>query len=171
MSATSSASINVLVAALAFAAGFCGPASAAEPARVPPAGPVEQPSPVLTDVWAVRLAPGTDPAAVANNLGALSHRPVGKLRNYYLFEIPPGAQLGGEAETTRRIRSEPGVLWAERQVARQQHPRVPGDPLFPMQWHLNNVGQTGGVAGQDLHVAAGLGSRLYGRGDRHRHRG
>ena len=152
MSATSSTSVNVLVAALAFAVGFCGPASAAEPARVPAAGPAEQSSPVLTDLWAVRLAPGTDPAAVARNLGALSHRPLGKLRNHYLIEIPPGAQLGGEGETTRRIRSEPGVLWAERQVARQQHPRVPGDPLFPMQWHLNNVGQTGGVAGQDLHV-------------------
>jgi subtilisin-like proprotein convertase family protein len=144
------AGINALVAALACAGILCGPASAAEPAG--PAGTLAQPSPVLTDVWAVRLAPGTDPAVVASRLGAVNYRPLGKLRGYYLFEIPPGAQLSGEGETTQRIRSEAGVQWAERQVARQRHPRLPADPLFPLQWHLNNLGQTGGVVGEDIHV-------------------
>ena len=34
-------------------------------------------------------------------------------------------------------------------VAQQQEP---GDPLYPQQWHLNNTGQSGGIAGEDINV-------------------
>ncbi len=30
--------------------------------------------------------------------------------------------------------------------------REPGDPLYPQQWHLNNTGQSGGIADEDINV-------------------
>ena len=29
---------------------------------------------------------------------------------------------------------------------------IPGDPLFPQQWHLKNIGQNGGLSGTDVNV-------------------
>lgn len=29
---------------------------------------------------------------------------------------------------------------------------IPNDPLFPLQWHLNNTGQSGGTTGEDIRV-------------------
>jgi subtilisin-like proprotein convertase family protein len=44
----------------------------------------------------------------------------------------------------------------------QHHALSGADPLFPQQWHLRNVGQTGGLPGEDLRIA---GAWALGRGE------
>ncbi len=106
-----------------------------------------------TDQWAVRLAPGVDPAGMAGTLGASGYRPVGQLKDVYVFDIP-SSRLGPKNSTTAQsLRGDPRVHWAEQQFARQQQKRVPSDPLFVNQWHLDNYGQGGGTAGEDANVA------------------
>jgi hypothetical protein len=44
-----------------------------------------------------------------------------------------------------------------------QHPALSGaDPLLPQQWHLRNLGQTGGLPGEDLRIS---GAWALGRGE------
>ncbi|HEV8634173.1 MAG TPA: S8 family serine peptidase [Chloroflexota bacterium] len=98
---------------------------------------------VLTDEWAVRLVPGADPNDVAAQAGAVNLGGVGMLRDVYVLQ----GQL-----SRARLLSDPRVLWVEQQIAVQQHPRAPSDPLYPSQWHLSNRGQSGGTPGQDANV-------------------
>lgn len=104
-----------------------------------------------TGDWAVHLAPGADPASAAAEFGAISFEPVGNLKDVYLFRMPESA---GDASKKAAPRIGPGILWHEEQVARQRYRRLPTDPLFVSQWHLNNTGQTGGTSGQDANVVA-----------------
>jgi len=47
------------------------------------------------------------------------------------------------------------VEWATPSFLRFRAKRaLPDDPLFPSQWHLRNIGQHGGRAGQDINVAS-----------------
>ncbi len=127
-------------------------------------------APTPTDLWAVILTPGTDPAAVAQQQGFVYVGPVGVLENTYLFRLA-GSETGERARAARQaLRTEPRIEWFEQQFAVQHFTRqgvidntprpvpadmegrVPGDPLFNNQWHLRNTGQFGGLAGNDVKV-------------------
>lgn len=133
----------------------------------------ESPS-VPTDTWAVEVAPGTDPDALAARLGHTNLGRIASFENVYLFRIPltglRADQLDGQAieslqaEVARMtngravelgassLRTAPEVVWFEHQYARERETRLPTDPLFAQQWHLRNTGQSGGTAGADAKV-------------------
>jgi len=119
---------------------------------------------VATDQWAVRLAPGADPAAMAASMGATHYSQVGQLKDTYVFEIPNSRLEVKGGATFLRLRGDPRVNWVEQQFARQQQKRVPADPLYLSQWHLNNTGQSGGTPGQDANVVAAWNQGYTGTG-------
>jgi len=102
-----------------------------------------------TDTWVIRLAEEVDPREFARRQGLEYSGPVGELKGYYLF-IMPEDKDGMHLEQT--LKDTPEVLWFEQQYKRQRFKRVPEDPLFDEQWHLNNSGQTGGTIGVDVNV-------------------
>jgi subtilisin-like proprotein convertase family protein len=111
---------------------------------------------IYTNLWAVRVVPGSDLNALSRTVGMQNLGQIGNLRGYYLFGASGnGSRIPQRDDTlTANLRAVPGVLWAEQQIARQQYPRIPSDPLVTNQWHLNNTGQSGGTAGADANVFA-----------------
>lgn len=68
---------------------------------------------VPTDEWAVRLMPGTDPRAVAEDYGAVFLGPVGSLADVWRIRRP-----GFRPEGRDPLACDPRVTWIERQVQR-----------------------------------------------------
>ncbi|HUW32630.1 MAG TPA: S8 family serine peptidase [Planctomycetota bacterium] len=70
------------------------------------------------------------------------------------FLLDPGAQdADGVFEAAQKLSTAPGVEWAVPNIAFQPQllgPITPNDPFYPSQWHLNNTGQSGGVADADI---------------------
>lgn len=110
---------------------------------------------IPTDTWAVRLAPGADPAQAAARLGMQLVGPVANLPGYYLLRAPglSGAQTLAPALTSA-LQASPDVLLAEQQVLRTYDKRnsLPVDPFFDQQWQLHNTGQFGATPGNDINV-------------------
>lgn len=159
--------ISGLVAAVAVLLGLTAIALGAPDVRmassgsetpiVKPLNPPEDP-PIPTDKWAVRLAPDTDPDELASRLGAENLGQIGSLADTYLFRF-------SDSELADRLRVAPQVWWSERQFARQQSlRRIPTDPLYLDQWHLSNVGQSGGTPGQDIDVVSVWSAGYFGTG-------
>jgi subtilisin family serine protease len=62
---------------------------------------------------------------------------------------------GDPLEKARLLYESKHFQWAEPNFIRQyQKFSTPNDPLFGQQWHLNNTGQGGGVAGADVKAPA-----------------
>lgn len=134
---------------------------AAPPAQKPDNPPSNDQQKITTNEWAVQLRPDTDPNAVANRFGFENLGQIGTLTNFYLFRQPL-TKAKGDPD---RLRSAPEVVWLEQQVARQQHKRViPTDPLYADQWHLDNTGQSGGTAGEDVNIVPVWNSNIMGTG-------
>ena len=114
-----------------------------------------QVNPTVTDTWAVKVAPGADPNALAHQMGAENLGRVGALTDYYLFRIP-----GSDSEATAMadvFAASSDVLWFEQQVARQQSKRVITDPSYSSQWHLADANVqaawTAGYTGNGVTIA------------------
>lgn len=106
---------------------------------------------ILTCRVLVELSPGTDPEALAATAGATAHGAVPNAPGHFFFE---SSETGGALRVAEALRTQPGVLSAEPQLAKQQAKRfVPNDPLFANQWHLRNFGQGGGTSGVDVNVS------------------
>ncbi len=78
------------------------------------------------------------------------------VKNAYIIRLPNQPVHVDEAEHIAVSLSRAHAV-ADRYplVARQQATRlIPNDPLFARQWHLNNTGQTGGTAGEDVNVTS-----------------
>jgi kexin len=102
----------------------------------------------LTRDVLVQLRPGAGFPAAA--VPAVAWRAVAGMAGWWLVEArgPDGALRLAEA-----LRGEPGVAWAEPQLARfRERKFLPHDPFLPQQWHLRNTGQFGGVPGVDINV-------------------
>ncbi|MBI5801449.1 MAG: S8 family serine peptidase [Verrucomicrobia bacterium] len=105
---------------------------------------------VLTKQVLVRLAPGTVAGPLALAGGAVTGAELPHLPGHYLFTA---AQTAGALNLSEWLRTQPGVMSAHPQLARQMIKRfVPNDTLFTNQWHLLNTGQNGGTAGADINV-------------------
>ena len=102
-----------------------------------------------TDIWAMRLAQGVDPMGLARKHGLEYIGPVGTLEGFHLFRVPPEKARVFDAPA---LRDSPEVLWLEQQHKRKRYKRQPADPLFEDQWHLNNIGQSGGTPGIDANI-------------------
>ena len=118
---------------------------------------VELPAPVLTNRWAVELPIGADPDAVATRLGFENLGQIAALANHYLFRLANREAFDLAADEVKQIddslRFAPDVIWSEVQTLMEYPRRAdPTDPLFGDQWHLRNIGQSGGQTGADANV-------------------
>lgn len=105
---------------------------------------------VLTREVLVRLAPGTDAAALAQSVGAVAGPELTYAPRHYIFRVTqPGAAL----RLATQLAGLPGVEHVEPVLKRKMAKRlVPNDPLFSQQWTLLNTGQHGATAGADINV-------------------
>ena len=105
---------------------------------------------VLTREVLVRLAPGTDAAALARAVGATAGPELSYAPRHYIFRVTqPGAAL----QVAAALATQPGVEHVEPVLKRKLAKRlVPSDPLFSNQWTLLNTGQNGATAGADINV-------------------
>ncbi len=80
---------------------------------------------IITNEWAVQLAPAVDADQLAAEYGAENLGQIGNLQDTYLFKRPCKILLdqNGLDPLTQDVR----VLWIEQQIARQQSKRS-GDP-------------------------------------------
>lgn len=116
---------------------------------------------IPTDIWAVKIAPGADPNAMAASLGFQNLGQVRNLPGYYLFRAPLVSGRQAANQLTAALTATSGVLLAEQQLIRHYSTRqdalnvpqaAPTDPYYAAQWHLQNTGQAGGTAGNDINV-------------------
>ena len=121
-----------------------------------------QAAPVYTDLWAVQIAPGIDLNSLSRSVGFENLGQIGSLQGFYLVRVAGSTSRSDNLTAT--LRATPGILWAEQQIARQQYPRVPSDPLLGNQWHLNNTGQGSGTVGADANVFAAWNAGFTGAG-------
>lgn len=117
--------------------------------------------PVPTNTWAIGIAHGADPGILAQKTQLEYIGPVGTLENYHLFLLPAEKARTFDAQTLRNL---PEVQWMERQYERRRFKRLPPDPLFPAQWHLNNTGQSKGTPGMDANVVPVWQQGVFGNG-------
>ena len=114
--------------------------------------------PSLDDLWLVKLPVPIDPEAAARAAGARYVGPVQGVSQWHRFSFSPALEEGLGSVPMRtlgrqRLISLPEVLHFEPVVWLDVSPRAafsPGDPLFKDQWHLENVGQTGGLPLADV---------------------
>jgi subtilisin family serine protease/subtilisin-like proprotein convertase family protein len=105
---------------------------------------------ILTAAVTVQLADGAKVDSLVKATGAVGARPAVGLRGWFVFRA---ATASDSFALAARLRAQPGVLKAEPQLARlRQSKHLPDDEFFPSQWHLLNIGQTGGLAGVDINV-------------------
>lgn len=147
---------------LVFLAGMAAPlAGAAGPGPAEGAG----------QTWLVRIADGTDPEAFAESIGAAyagSLRGVDGYHRVRFLRQLESRPIGEDWKRAiaRKLESEPVILAFEEEVLLERFPRnfVPGDPRFPDQWHLENIGQSGGVPNADARVRPVWDGRISGDG-------
>ena len=118
---------------------------------ISPSNPQARP----TDTWVVQVQPGTDLNALTAQLGLIYAGPVPNLPGYHLYRAAGinAAAPNVSGSITNRLAGATDVSYAQQLVKRQYEHRVPEDPLYTEQWHLNNSGQSG-TEGNDANVQA-----------------
>gem|GEM_PF-486432 len=107
-------------------------------------------TPANSTQWIVSLKPGSSPAQLAVSLGVLPLVATGHAADTYVLTL---ANASDSLELKRKLDLRSDVVLSYPLVARQQSKRaIPNDPLFSNEWHLLNVGQTGGTVGADANV-------------------
>lgn len=109
--------------------------------------------------WAVKVSAETDPSDIAKQMGMTYMRAVEGVPGWHVFRdsaIQPRS-TDGKVEMQTQMESLPGVKYAEpvmiRNHVKQAIPQASfSDPRYSEQWHWQNRGQTGGVAGVDINV-------------------
>ncbi len=88
-------------------------------------------------------------------------KPVEGLHDVYL--IKPLDEDEDEVLRAEALAFDSQTVWAQPNFIRRliRHQIVPSDPYFTQQWHLDNTGQHGGVAGADI---SALGAWVYAEG-------
>ena len=119
----------------------------------------QESKPVPTDIWAMQVRPEVSPKALAQERGLTYLCSVGTLHDFHLFQVPAEKTRVFASRTAKEL---PQVLWLKQQIRRQRFPRLPDDPLFPEQWHLNNTGQIQEELGVDVNVLPVWADALHG---------
>jgi hypothetical protein len=86
--------------------------------------------------------------AIHQQVNAHVFRELRIVRGLQVVEIANGASV---PQLLRYYRSNPKVLYAEPDYIVQAL-TGPNDPQFPLQWSLQNTGQSGGTPGADIHA-------------------
>lgn len=110
---------------------------------------------IPTNQWVVKVAPGSNPAAIATAANMTFLGQVPNVPGLYLFEKPGmnPRDVANARAISNGLRNAPGVMDAEQDVFRHYETRAIGDdPLYFDQWHINNTGQGGGTVGEDANV-------------------
>ena len=103
---------------------------------------------LLTSRVLVRL---NSTANMTNEVIRLAGTPLERVAGLPGWYLATALQPGAALSLAEVLRGQPGVLFAEAQLARRAQPKlIPNDTYFSNQWHLRNTGQTGGVVGLDL---------------------
>lgn len=123
------------------------------------------------DTWLIQVEDGVSAKAVAESLGAEYLRPLVGVDGYHrirYLRTLKGREFPGEwkEEVARKLASRPEVMAFEEEEWIEVFPRnfQPMDPLFLDQWHLDNVGQSGGLRASDVRVRPVWNRGIDGRG-------
>jgi hypothetical protein len=76
----------------------------------------ERTDPIITNEWAVQLAPAVDPYQLATEYGAENLGQIGTLQDTYLFKRPCKILLNENGLDPLAV--DERVLWLEQQIAR-----------------------------------------------------
>ena len=105
---------------------------------------------LLTREVLVHLGPGADEERVEAGAGTAVLR---RLPLAPGWAVARSSEPDGALALAAALRRQVGVLSAEPMLRRlHQKKLVPNDAWFPSQWHLRNVGQSGGTSGVDINV-------------------
>lgn len=106
-----------------------------------------------TTQWVLHLQPNVNVSQLAAQLGTPGLQSLAYLiHDTYVYNVPSSVD---RLHLGKQLQQTPGVIYAYPLVKTQQEARfIPNDPLFAQQWHLQNTGQTGGLAGADANVTA-----------------
>lgn len=109
--------------------------------------------------WLIRVEDGTDVRQLAERIGAEYIRPLVGVSGYHRIRFTETVASRPEADkATARVRqlleSQPAIVRFEQEQLLRRYPRsfVPADPRFEDQWHLENMGQSGGLPNADARV-------------------
>jgi subtilisin family serine protease len=106
--------------------------------------------------WLIKVNPGEDAAAVASSAGASYLGPLNGVDGYhrirFLEKLAAKPDQGSWKEQVyRQLEGKSSVIAFEEETVIVSYPKAfePADPLFPEQWHHENIGQSGGVPFSD----------------------
>ena len=104
----------------------------------------------LTQEVLIEVPSLADAKALAHQVGGTDARPVDYALGQFIIHLPGGSDALGAANHLVETGQTPSAI---PQFARQRFTRdTPNDPLVSGQWHLGNIGQSGGTLGADLNV-------------------
>lgn len=126
-----------------------------------------------TSDWAVHLKQGVDPSFLKQH----GFEYIGKIANFdniFLLRHKEtharslnGKKFEAAHDVTFFLNGLEHVEWTEQQYLKSFTPKaVFPDPLYPNQWHLNNLGQGNGTVGVDVSVQAAWNLGYTGNGVR-----
>jgi subtilisin-like proprotein convertase family protein len=121
--------------------------------------------------WLIKVSGSGNPRLVAEAAGAKYNGPLKGVEGYHRIRFIPAGSAGRSADENRlaqqlRLQEIPDIVAFEQEFEMRLYPRsfVPPDPLFPSQWHLENVGQAGGMPYSDARVRPAWDLGLSGEG-------
>jgi subtilisin-like proprotein convertase family protein len=119
------------------------------PSNLGPINPVQTQA-LGTSRWVVFVRPLTNVTKLATAVKAKNEGPTKHIANTYVFKFSNVS----DATVASRLRAQRSVtryyeLNPDSVPVREF---VPNDPRYNEQWHLNNTGQSGGTAGEDMNA-------------------
>ncbi|OQW96346.1 MAG: hypothetical protein BWK77_05155 [Verrucomicrobia bacterium A1] len=106
---------------------------------------------VPTDLVVIQFRPDAADAEIRRFLAGENAALITARRNHdrqFIVRVPDPAQALALADSWHDSKL---VLWAQASCVRQAVPRfTPNDPMYPLQWHLQNTGQGGGLYNHDV---------------------
>jgi hypothetical protein len=103
------------------------------------------------DEIAVRVKPGVGPNDLVRLGAAHAVQVVERNRfepDIYLLRV--GSANSSALDVANEYALSGLCVWAEPNLAGEMFKNAINDPYYPLQWHLNNTGQTGGTPGADV---------------------
>lgn len=130
-----------------------------------------QPAAQSGESWLIEVADDVSAEQVAREMGAVYVGPVRGVDGYHRVRFLEQLQSRPDdpdraTRIIRQLESQPDILSFEENRIIYRYPRgfVPADPRFPEQWHLENAGQSGGLAYADINVRPVWDARITGAG-------
>ena len=111
---------------------------------------------IPTEQFIIKLAEGytiEQLKAINNLMGIDTIKPMQGTTNQFILTIP-GSTPEGLLSIVELYTQNPAIEWAEPDFLCQivKSAIIPNDPYYPQQWHLNNIGQSGGTYGADINA-------------------